>query len=284
MRVRLLSLVFLPWLLAWLCFATSVVSAQARPEGPQGVIYYIEEPSPNKSFLCSINADGSDKTILTRGFHNLNFPRVCPKTGTIGFTNKTAHYESEIYLMVRKKVTKVLSNARLEDFSPRGGAFLWVSTDGRSALHRYDMRTKRSQAIATELKVATANYSLDGEWIVISANTEYGTTDLYLMSTITNTLNRLTNTREYNEACPVFCNDGKTILYLTDKYGSYEMEYMAVEVSEVYRPGLAGLFPTLSKDNEWIAYEADGQVKVATKTGLLPRVLSGGRTPFWLKN
>ncbi len=257
--------------------------AQIGQKAPSGVIYFVEEPVEGKSFLCSINADGTGKAILSKAYHYMSFPKVCAATGMVGFTNKTENFESEVYLMVRRRATRILTEAKFEDFSPSGDSFLWVSTDGKGELNLYNIKSKRSRRLAKGLRVATANWSLDGEWIVVSAITDYGTTDLYLISAISDAVMRITDSREYNESYPVFCSDGKTILYLTDKHGGYEMEYMAVEVTEVYRPGLAGLFPTLSKNDEWVAYEEDSKIKIATKTGFGSKILSGGRTPFWLK-
>ncbi|MDD2623809.1 MAG: translocation protein TolB [bacterium ADurb.Bin157] len=276
MQKRLLTVL----MTALIIFSGFAANAQEKPKGK---IYFIDAPSADKSFLASINADGTNKERLTPAFNNLSFPIYNEKSGWIGFTNKTPSLESEIYLMTRKRVKRVLIGATLEDFSPDGKSLLYSTTDGKGELYIYNIARKRSVQISQNLKVISAKWSPDSEWIIASAFTDDGTTDLYLISTLAQGIKRLTDTKKVNESFPIFCNDSKTILYTTDRYGDYEMEYMAVETPDIYRPAIHGLFPTLSPDNEFMAYESASRVMIASKTGLNPTFLTEGKTPFWVK-
>lgn len=249
----------------------------------KGKIYYVEAATQGVTFLASINPDGTGKTRLTPAFHNIMFPRYSPKRGWLGFTNQTAKMESEIYLMEGKRAKRILTGATLEDFSPDGNSLLYITADYKAELYVYNIQRKRAVKISQDLKVEAARWSPNGEWIIASVMTDDGTTDIYLISTMAQGIIRLTATTGVNESFPYFCNDNITVLYMTNRYGDFEMEYMETKKPEIYRPAVLGMYPTMSPDNEWIVFESQNRIMTASKTGYDPKFVVSGKTPIWLE-
>lgn len=252
-------------------------------EPNDGKIYYVDSVTQGVTFLASINPDGSGKTRLTPAFHNIMFPRYNKTRGWFGFTNQTPKMESEIYLMEGKRAKRILSGATLEDFSPDGKFMLYITSNYKAELYVYNIQRKRAVKVSQDLKVEAARWSPDGEWIIASVMTDDGTTDIYLISTMAQGIVRLTATEGANESFPYFCNDSITVLYMTDRYGDFEMEYMETKRPEIYRPGVLGMYPTMSPDNEWIVYESQNRIMTAGKTGFNPTFVTAGKTPIWLE-
>ncbi len=262
-----------------------IIQSASADALPTGRILFIDSPAPDSNYLASINADGTGKIRLTPSFNNIMFPRYNETSGWIGFTNKTPEMGSEIYLLNKAgdKLKKVLTDAAFEDFSPDGKFFLYTTCDGKAELFVYSLERKRANKISQDLKVTAANWSSDGEWVIVSALTDDGTSDLYLISTMAQGIKRLTATEKVNESFPVFSKDGRFIVYFTDRHGANEIEYLAVDQTEVQRPIVRGLYPTLSPDNRWVAYQEGNTIGVSTIEGLESKTLVSGRTPFWIK-
>jgi Tol biopolymer transport system component len=260
----------------------SLLTAQKKLSGK---ILFIDSPSQNKNYLATINPDGTGKKRLTPAFNNIMFPRFNEKSGWIGFTNKTKEMKSEIYLLNQNgdKVKRVLTDAAFEDFSPDGKFFLYTTCNGKGELFVYSLDRKRAMKISQNLKIVSANWSPDGEWIAASAIQNDGTTDLYLISAFAQGIKRLTDTRGVNEAFPVFSADNKFIVYFTNRYGPNELEYMQLKAKKLQRPIITGIYPTLSPDNEWVAFQEGNTIGVARIDGVEKETLVKGRTPFWIK-
>lgn len=282
---RTAIIVFMLLIVAMSLPAQSETSAQSETPAMTGKILYIDSTAPDSYFLTSINPDGSDKTRLTPAFNNMMFPRYNEASGWIGFTNKTPDMTSEIYLLNRDgdRVKKVLTDAAMEDFSPDGKFFLYTTCDGKAELFVYSLDRKRATKISQNLKVTAASYSKNGEWIATSVLAEDGTNDLYLISTLAQGIIRLTETKNVNEAFPVFTNDDKFLVYFTDRYGSNELEFMNIETKELQRPNITGLFPSLSPDNKHVAFQVGDSIAVSRIDGLNIKILAPGRTPLWTK-
>jgi len=250
-----------------------------------GKILYIDVAGPDSHFLASIKPDGTGKTRLTPAFNNIMFPRYNEASGWTGFTNKAANMTSEIYLLNKAgdKLRKVLTDAAFEDFSPDGKFFLYTTCDGKAELFVYSLERKRANKISQNLRVTAANWSANGEWIAVSALTEDGTSDLYLISTLAQGIKRLTDTKKVNESFPVFSKDGKFIVYFTDRHGENEIEYLAIDQSQVQRPVLRGLYPSLSPDNSHIVFQLGNTIGISKVDGLDQKTLVNGRTPVWVK-
>lgn len=260
-------------------------NALMAADNAAGKILYIDMAGPDSHFLATINPDGTGKTRLTPAFNNIMFPRHNETSGWIGFTNKAADMTSEIYLLNKAgdKLRKVLTDAALEDFSPDGKFFLYTTCDGKAELFVYSLERKRANKISQNLKVTAANWSANGEWIAVSALTEDGTSDLYLISTLAQGIKRLTDTKKVNESFPVFSKDGKFLAYFTDRHGENEIEYLAVDQSEVQRPVLRGLYPSLSPDNSHVVFQLGNTIGISKVDGLDQKTLVNGRTPVWVK-
>ncbi|MEW6713049.1 MAG: hypothetical protein AB1403_24730, partial [Candidatus Riflebacteria bacterium] len=235
--------------------------------------------------LATISPDGSGKQRLTPAFNNIMFPRYSEKSGWIGFTNKAPDMTSEIYLLNKTgdKLKKVLTGAALEDFSPDGKFFLYTTCDGKAELFVYSLERKRANKISQDMKVISANWSADGEWIAASVLESDGSTDLYLISAFAQGIKRLTATEKVNEAFPVFTADNKYLVYFTNRYGKNELEYLDLAANQVQRPVISGIYPALSPDNKWVTFQEGNTVGIARIDGLDKNTLIKGRTPYWIK-
>ncbi|GAB4274505.1 MAG: hypothetical protein Kow0029_14920 [Candidatus Rifleibacteriota bacterium] len=250
-----------------------------------GKILFIDSPSGNKSYLASINPDGTNKKRLTPAFNNIMFPKQNEKSGWIGFTNKTPKMDSEIYLLNKAgdKIKRVITGAAFEDFSPDGKFFLYTTCDGKAELYVYSLERKRATKISQDLKVVSASWSHDGEWIVTSVLAEDGSTDLYLISALAQGITRLTKTENVNEAFPVFSADDKYIVYFTNRYGKNELEYMNLADKTIQRPVIYGTYPSLSPDNKMVVFQRGNTIGISRIDGLDQEILVKGRTPSWIK-
>lgn len=254
-------------------------------ELPSGKILYIDSPAPDSNYLATVNPDGSGKVRLTPAFNNIMFPRFNEASGWIGFTNKTSDMTSEIYLLNKTgdRIRRILTDAAFEDFSPDGKFFLYTTCDGNAELYVYSLDRKQANKISQDLKVTAANWSADGAWIAASVLADDGTSDLYLISTLAQGIKRLTDTTGINESFPVFSKDGKFLVYFTDRHGENELEYLAVDQTEVQRPIVRGIYPSLSPDNRWVVYQDGNTIGLSTIEGLETKTLLPGRTPCWIK-
>ncbi len=250
-----------------------------------GKILFIDSPATEKNYLAEISPDGTGKKRLTPAFNNIMFPRYNQKSGWIGFTNKTKNMKSEVYLLNkdRDKVRRVLTDAAFEDFSPDGKFFLYTTTKGKGELYVYSLERKRANKISQNLKVVSASWSPDGEWIAVSVLEDDGSTDLYLISAFAQGIKRLTVTQKINEAFPVFSADNKFLVYFTNRYGENELEYYDIKEKKLQRPLVTGIYPTLSPDNKWVAFQEGNTIGVSRIDGVNKNNIVKGRTPFWVK-
>lgn len=272
-------------LIALLLIQTLFGFAILAADMPEGRILFIDSPEPDANYLAVINPDGTGKLRLTPAFNNIMFPRYNEASGWIGFTNKTSDMTSEIYLLNKAgdRVRRVLTDAAFEDFSPDGKFFLYTTCNGKAELYVYSLERKQANKISQDLKVTAANWSADGAWIAVSALTEDGTSDLYLISTMMQGIKRVTATEKINESFPVFSKDGKFLVYFTDRHGENELEYLAVDQSEVQRPIVRGIYPSLSSDNRHVVFQQGNTIGMASIEGLDVKTLTAGRTPVWIK-
>jgi Tol biopolymer transport system component len=259
-----------------------IVSGQEKPAGK---ILFIDSPSIDKNFLASVSPDGTGKKRLTPAFNNIMFPRYNEKSGWIGFTNKTTDMTSEIYLLNKTgdRIRKVLTGAAFEDFSPDGKFFLYTTCDGKAELFVYSLERKRANKISQDLKVVSASWSPDGEWIAVSVLEKDGSTDLYLISAYAQGIKRLTATESVNEAFPVFTSDNKFLVYFTNRYGNNEIEYLDLKENKVQRPIISGIYPSLAPDNKWVTFQEGNTVGISRIDGLDKTTVIKGRTPYWIK-
>jgi len=261
------------------------VFCQEADSPPEGKILFVDTSEPGKTYLATINPDGSNKTRLTPGYSNIVFPRMCAASGWIGFTNKLPDMSSEVYLLSAdgKTIKKILTDAALEDFSPDGKSLLYTTCDMNASLYVYSIEEKLATKISDDLKVTAANWSPKDDWIAISALAADGTNDLYLISTRAQGIKRLTDTPGINESFPVFTKDGKYLAFISSRYGdTNEIEYLDLEKNTFQRPLIRGMYPTLSPTNKWVAFEIGPEVGISRSDGLNAKVLVLGRTPFWI--
>ncbi len=272
-------------LIALIVFQILSCLAVSAGEIPTGKILYIDSPATDANYLATINPDGSGKTRLTPAFNNIMFPRYNEASGWIGFTNKTSDMTSEIYLLNKTgdRIRRILTDAAFEDFSPDGKFILYTTCNGKAELFVYSLDRKQATKISQNLKVTAANWSKDGEWVAVSALTDDGTSDLYLISTLAQGIKRLTATEKVNESFPVFSKDGKFIVYFTDRHGSNELEYLAVDQTELQRPVVRGIYPSLSPDNRFVVFQDGNTIGMSTIEGLDLKTITTGRTPTWIK-
>lgn len=252
---------------------------------PTGKILYVDTSEPGKTYLATINPDGTGKVRLTPAYFNIVFPRSCETSGWIGFTNKTPDMKSEVYLLSRdaKKIKKILEGVALEGFSPNGKYLLYTTCDQKAELYSYSIESKQATQISQNLRVTAADWSPDSEWIAVSVLTDDGTNDLYMISTMAQGIVRLTQTPGVNESFPVFTRDGKFLAYISDRNGENEIEYLDLAEKKIQRPLILGMYPAVSPDKNWVTYEHEGRIAISRGDGMETKVLTAGRTPWWMK-
>lgn len=256
----------------------------AEPEVAAGKILFVDTAEPGKTYLAFVNPDGQGKTRITPAYSNIVFPRMCDVSGWIGFTNKLPDMTSEVYVLSsdQKKIRKLFSGAALECFSPDGQFLLYTTCNMKAELFSYHIKNKRSTKISQNLRVTAADWSPKGDWIAASVLTADGTNDLYLISTMAQGLVRLTETPKLNESFPVFTKNAKFLAFISDRHGRNEIEYMDLESREIQRPLIAGMYPSISPDNRWVAFEYGKDLGISQSNGLKCTVLIRGRTPWWV--
>jgi Tol biopolymer transport system component len=264
-----------------------LASLQAQPEpSGGGKLLFVDTSEPGKTFLATVYPDGSNRQRLTPSYSNLVFPKYSEASGWIGFTNKTPDMKSEVYLLSRdgQKIKKIFQDANFEDFSPDGKSLLYTSCDKQASLYLYSLESKAVQKISDTLKITSASWAPTGNWIVVSAMTDDGTGDLYLISTRAQGFERLTQTPGVDESFPVFSKDGKFLVFISNRYGTpYEVEFLDLENRTFQRPLIQGLYPTLSPSDRWVAYESGPDIAVSQVNGLNQKIATRGRTPTWIK-
>jgi len=268
-------------------FSINPGKSENLPNGahPDGKILYVDTSESNKTYLATILPDGTGKTRITPVYSNIVFPKLCEASGWIGFTNKLPDMSSEVYLLNRNgtKIKKILNGASLEAFSPNGKFVLYTTCDKNAELYSYSIENRRSTKISEKLKVTGADWSSQGDWIAISALADDGTNDLWLISTMAQGIIRITKTKGVNESFPTFTKDGKNLVFITDRYGNNELEYLDLDKRSFHRPLIRGMYPALSPTNYWITYQIGEKIGISRSNGLDTKTLVEGRTPCWIK-
>ncbi|HNW37084.1 MAG TPA: DUF5050 domain-containing protein [Candidatus Ozemobacteraceae bacterium] len=271
-------------LLAVFVFAAPQVRAADAPP-PDGRIMYVDTSEAGKTYLAFINPDGTGKERITPAYSNIVFPRLCEVSGWIGFTNKLPDMRSEVYLLSRdgKKIKKILDGSALEGFSPDGRFLLYTTCDKEAGLYTYSIEHKTAVKLSQNLRVTAADWSPSGDWIAVSVMVDDGTNDLYMISTLAQGIIRLTDTKGVNESFPCFTKDGKSLVFISDRYGSSELEYLDLTSKQLHRPIITGLYPSLSPSNLWVTFENGEHVHACRANGLDLKMVAQGRTPCWVK-
>ena len=254
-------------------------------------ILFVNKAAEGGTYLCVINPDGTNKIRLTPTLFNIILPKNNPVTGEIAFTNQTEDMSSEIYILdnTGKKLTKILTNACFQDFSPDGKTMLYTTTGKEPALYVYDLNKKKAYKVSKSLKVCSANYSPDGEWIVVSDLTSTGNMDMHMISCYGRGIFPLVLTYQSNEAYPVFSPDNKNIAYYTNRYNElYEIEIMGVGLKKegdfaVRRTKLVGTNPSFSPNGKIIAYQHNNSIMIGDINGVKTKKVTDGRFPYWTK-
>lgn len=270
-----------------LLFANSVNAAENL--NLSNKILFVEKEKTGTTFLSVMDSDGANKKRLTPSLFNIILPKYNPQKGWVAFTNQTENMVSEVYILneTGDKLQKILTKASFEDFSPDGKSFIYTTTDQNAALYVYNIEKKEATKISQNLKVVSANWSPDGEWIVASAMTEDGSLDLYLISCYAQGIIRATETPKVNEAFPMFSNDNLKVAFFTNRHGpKNEIEILGVGVKNnlaLSRPMLVGTHPSFSPDDKYIVYQDGDNIFVSDIKGLEPKKIGTGRTPYWVK-
>ena len=267
-------------------FASSLYAADNNLSNK---ILFVEKEKAGSTYLSVMDPNGANKKRLTPSMFNIVFPKYNNKSGWVAFTNQTANMTSEIYILNKNgdQLKKILTNASFEDFSPDGKSFLYTTTDQNASLYVFNIAKKEATKVSQTLKVTSANWSPDGEWIVASVLTDDGTLDLYLISCFAQGIIRATDTPNYNEAFPMFSNDNLKVAFYTNRYGNKnEIEILGVGVKNnlaISRPSIVGTHPSFSPDDKSIVYQDGEDIYVSDIDGHKPTKIGTGRTPYWTK-
>ncbi len=252
-------------------------------------ILFVEKEQAGSTYLSVMDPNGANKKRLTPSMFNIVFPKYNNKSGWVAFTNQTANMTSEIYILNKNgdQLKKILTNASFEDFSPDGKSFLYITTDQNASLYVFNIAKKEATKVSQTLKVTSANWSPDGEWIVASVLTDNGTLDLYLISCYAQGIIKATDTPNANEAFPMFSNDNMKVAFYTNRHGDKnEIEILGVGVKNnlaLTRPLLVGTHPSFSPDDKSIVYQDGEDIFVSDLNGHEPTKIGTGRTPYWTK-
>ena len=252
-------------------------------------ILFVEKEKAGSTYLSVMDPNGANKKRLTPSMFNIVFPKYNNRSGWVAFTNQTANMNSEIYILNKNgdQLKKILTNASFEDFSPDGKSFLYITTDQNASLYVFNIAKKEATKVSQTLKVTSANWSPDGEWIVASVLTDDGTLDLYLISCFAQGIIRATETPNANEAFPMFSNDNLKVAFYTNRHGDKnEIEILGVGVKNnlaLTRPLLVGTHPSFSPDDKSIVYQDGEDIYVSDLNGQKPTKIGTGRTPYWTK-
>jgi Tol biopolymer transport system component len=252
-------------------------------------ILFVEKEKAGSTYLSVMDPNGANKKRLTPSMFNIVFPKYNNKSGWVAFTNQTANMTSEIYILNKNgdQLKKILTNASFEDFSPDGKSFLYITTDQNASLYVFNIAKKEATKVSQSLKVTSANWSPDGEWIVASVLTDNGTLDLYLISCYAQGIIKATDTPNANEAFPMFSNDNMKVAFYTNRHGDKnEIEILGVGVKNnlaLTRPLLVGTHPSFSPDDKSIVYQDGEDIFVSDLNGHEPTKIGTGRTPYWTK-
>ncbi len=252
-------------------------------------ILFVEKEKAGSTYLSVMDPNGANKKRLTPSMFNIVFPKYNNKSGWVAFTNQTANMNSEIYILNKNgdQLKKILTNASFEDFSPDGKSFLYITTDQNASLYVFNIAKKEATKVSQSLKVTSANWSPDGEWIVASVLTDNGTLDLYLISCYAQGIIKATDTPNANEAFPMFSNDNMKVAFYTNRHGDKnEIEILGVGVKNnlaLTRPLLVGTHPSFSPDDKSIVYQDGEDIFVSDLNGHEPTKIGTGRTPYWTK-
>jgi len=274
-------------LAACLCAAPLAAQGGKDDKTPAtGKLLYVDTTEQDKTYLAEISPDGKNKVRLTPAYNNIVFPKKCETTGMIGFTNKTPDMKSEVIILDKEagSARKILDGAALEGFTPDGTHVLFTTCTMNPELGMYNLKDKKSFRISDKkLKVTAADASPDGKWVAVSAFGEDDSSDIYMISALAQGVFRITQTPGVNESFPVFGNDSRRLVYMTDKSGNQELEYSDSETKQAHRPALPGMYPSLSPDNKWVAFQQGEEVCIARVNGLDTKAVIQGRTPTWTK-
>jgi len=107
-----LRLIFLLLLISAMSLLQPVRAIAEIASAPTGKIMYVDTSEEGKTYLATIDPDGTGKSRLTPAYSNIVFPRICESSGWMGFTNKTPDMRSEVYLLSRdgKKIKNTKCN------------------------------------------------------------------------------------------------------------------------------------------------------------------------------
>ncbi len=272
---------------AFVLFFTANVNAAEN--NLSNKILFVEKEAAGSTYLSVMDPNGSNKKRLTPSMFNIILPKYNDKSGWVAFTNQTVDMNSEIYILNKSgdQLKKVLTNASFEDFSPDGRSFLYITTDQNASLYIYNIAKKEATKVSQTLKVTSANWSPDGEWIVASVLTDDGTLDLYLISCYAQGIIRATQTPNVNEAFPKFSNDNLKVAFYTNRHGAKnEIEILGVGVKNnlaLTRPMLVGTHPSFSPDDKQIVFQDGNDICISDLNGHEPKKIGTGSTPYWTK-
>lgn len=135
-------------------------------------------------------------------------------------------------------------------------------------------------------------FSPDGKTIALSRSTDAFNNDLFLMSSTGKNLRRLTKTQGTHDALgeetfPEFSPDGKTIVFVSNRDGFFELYAIGRDgrnerrISQTARRGYDEVSPRFSRDGKRLLYAHDGRVATIGIDGKGVRELGRGESADW---
>lgn len=136
----------------------------------------------------------------------------------------------------------------------------------------------------------TPAFSPDGRTIAFTRSTNAFNSDIFLVRVDGTGLRRLTRSNgthdvQGEEATPAFSPDGRTVAYLSNRDGNFELYAIGVGGGAERRltrtPKANEESPRFSRDGRRLLYVHDGRVAVATAAGTPIRELGRGASADW---
>lgn len=153
-------------------------------------------------------------------------------------------------------------HARDPDFAPDTSLIVYVSNlEGRNDLILLDPNTGKQRNLTQtgdRTSYSSPRFSPGGRWIAVSVNRPGGLSDIELIDRNSGWSVAVTDDRA-TDLSPVWSRTGKTLFFVADRAGRFDLYACSVEERQVYRCHEAdyGLFdPAVSPDNRSLAVVA----------------------------
>lgn len=175
-------------------------------------------------------------TLLLLSFLLTVIRQPAPNSPWIAFTSLTGGQGSIFLMDFYGRQVHQISPSTTDDYSPSwsdsGHKVVFASrSDGRESIYQYDLRTQRIEPVASEPNRLRANYSPDGDWILlVDFNDENW--DIYRVQPQSAARQRLTH-HPAQDGFPSWSSDGQWIAFASERSGLWQIYRMRSDGSQL---------------------------------------------------